>query len=65
MRGEIDKKGILFIERKGIMARMYCPYSHNEDYCSTWCPLFDDSDADINQIRLCNGNTIDIKDKRS
>lgn len=40
MKGIIDKKGALFIERNGEMKPQYCPYNDFDDNCGEHCPLF-------------------------
>lgn len=59
MTGKIDKGGYLLIKRRNVFKPQFCP--HGDDACGDWCPLFDDSDADIGEIQLCNGKRITVK----
>jgi hypothetical protein len=40
MKGKIDKKGHLWIERGGKMKEKYCMYNSLGDNCADYCPLF-------------------------
>jgi hypothetical protein len=64
MKGSIDKDGFLSIVRKNVTQKQFCPHGRESERCGDWCPLFDDSDADIGEIRICESIRIDITDQR-
>ena len=59
MKGFIGPDGDLKIIRNGFLLKQHCPYAPSR-CCGIWCPLFDDSDADIGEIQLCNNKRVFI-----
>lgn len=44
MKGMIDSRGFLMLDRRGKTDVAICPFSGSERaFCGDWCPLFDDS----------------------
>jgi hypothetical protein len=44
MKGKIDKRGSLYIERSGVMKTVDCPIVLNHIFCGDWCSLFGEPD---------------------
>lgn len=71
MRGELDKGGRLFIQRRQRILMQYCPYnSDGESACSHFCPHFGEPEekkenrngATLKTIlRLCNGTVLSFE----
>ena len=53
MRGIIDSKGKLLIEREGTLQYQFCPFSTSEELCGDWSPHF--GEPMINQPYITNG----------
>jgi len=67
MKGKIDKDGVLYIERAGVMRQQMCPYSYSNQLpvfsatqCGDACPLFGEPtqlshtpSGDTYGIKLC------------
>jgi len=54
MKIKISKEGHLYLEKKGIMKKQYCPYSSSSEImtaCGDWCPLFEEPIYDTNPYR--------------
>lgn len=51
MKGLINTKGYLELERKGKVRPQYCPFSsnHNWNNCGEWCPHFGEPQLDKNE----------------
>ena len=65
MKGAVGPGGELKIIRNGLLRKMTCPYAAPQPRCcGEWCPLFDDSDKDIGEVQLCNGNRIFMQRKK-
>jgi hypothetical protein len=49
MKGKIDNRGSLYIERGGVIKRQFCPYAGIPDNvdCGDWCPLFGEPEESI------------------
>lgn len=59
MKGKIDEKGRLCIERRGGIKRQVCPYCDGSgESCGDWCPLFREPfkplDDGRTAVKLCN-----------
>jgi hypothetical protein len=75
MKIQIDKDGLLCIERVGQMKAQQCPGMPQEIvYCGDWCPLFGEPDWDnqglhrgVDYLTICEGRVLggDITDKRA
>ena len=45
MKIKINREGLLWIERKGVMKEQICPYCSSamvRAKCGDWCPLFEE-----------------------
>ena len=47
MKGKIDEKGNLLIERAGKMKALGCPFGGGAEFCGDWCPHFREPDKDF------------------
>lgn len=61
MRGRIDDRGYLHIDRKGTPDQpQRCPFTRLEDpWCGDWCPHFNDGQPA--KIGLCGGTVLDVE----
>ena len=60
MEGKISEKGILYIERAGVMKLQGCPYGG--DWCGDGCPLFGEPIPEQGTtsaiLELCHGKKL-------
>ena len=64
MKGIIENDGCLSIWRNGVAKLQHCPFNDLNAICGDWCPLFDDSDVDIDELRICQNKRLDVTDNR-
>ncbi len=63
MSGRIDREGMLFLNRNGVLVQQVCPHSSPSVGCGDWCPRF--QEPKNNAVVICGDTMLmGVVDKR-